>query len=101
MKDHNESQASYAGTLMVFLLGLAVGATTAILCAPNSGEETRKQLADKAEDLKEKADGLKKQVADAAAHWKDVASTKMHRIGSSVNDNNIGVEVAEPVGSDA
>ena len=101
MNEQNESQGSYAGTLMVFLLGIAVGATAAILCAPSSGPETRKQLVDRAGELKEKADSLKKQVADAATHWKDVASSKMQRIGSNPNENHIGVEVAEPVGSDA
>src|SRR5579862_551630 len=59
----NDDQGSMGSTLMVFLLGAAVGATCAILFAPMSGAETRQQIADKASDLKDKASGFKDQVA--------------------------------------
>jgi len=36
-----------------FLLGAAAGTLAGILLAPNSGEETRKKIADKATDLKD------------------------------------------------
>jgi len=36
-----------------FLLGLGLGVAVGILIAPASGEETRRQLADKAEELAE------------------------------------------------
>jgi gas vesicle protein len=36
-----------------FLCGVAAGALAGILLAPNSGEETRKIIADKATDLKD------------------------------------------------
>ena len=36
-----------------FLCGAAVGALAGILLAPDSGEETRKKIANKAKDLKD------------------------------------------------
>ena len=42
--------------LMAFLLGAAVGAGVALLLAPQSGEETRRQLGDRAKRLGEDVD---------------------------------------------
>jgi gas vesicle protein len=42
--------------LMAFLLGAAVGAGVALLVAPQSGEETRRQLGDKAKRLGDDVD---------------------------------------------
>lgn len=36
-----------------FLCGVAAGALAGLLLAPNSGEETRKKIAEKANDLKD------------------------------------------------
>ena len=36
-----------------FLLGAAAGAMAGVLLAPNSGEETRKKIADRATDIKD------------------------------------------------
>jgi gas vesicle protein len=80
MADHNETMGSYGSTLMVFLLGAAVGATVAILYAPMSGTETRAQIADKAGTLKDKATDLKDQVVEKASHWKEVASEKLSNL---------------------
>jgi gas vesicle protein len=77
MADHNENAGSYGSTLMVFLLGAAVGATVAILYAPMAGNETRAQIADRASTLKDKASGLKDQVVETASHWKEVATEKL------------------------
>jgi gas vesicle protein len=41
---------------MAFLLGAAVGAGVALLLAPQSGEETRRQLGDRAKRLGEDVD---------------------------------------------
>ncbi len=55
-----------ADTLLAFLLGAAVGAGVALLLAPQSGEETRKQIADKTrrlgDDLDHKLQGVKEEV---------------------------------------
>lgn len=77
MADHNENTGSYSSTLMVFLLGAAVGATVAILYAPMSGSETRAQIAEKAGTLKDKASELKDTVVEKASQWKDAATEKL------------------------
>jgi gas vesicle protein len=50
------SQDTSGGTIfMAFVLGAIAGAATALLLAPQSGEETRHLLADKAREGKDKA----------------------------------------------
>ena len=50
---------SSAGTvLMSFVLGAIAGAAIAVLYAPASGEETRKKLAEKTREGREKAETL-------------------------------------------
>lgn len=60
MSDHRTD------SLMAFLLGAAVGAGVALLLAPQSGEETRKQIADRTrrigDDLDHKLQGVKDEV---------------------------------------
>lgn len=60
MSDHRTD------SLLAFLLGAAVGAGVALLLAPQSGEETRKQIADRTrklgDDLGEKVQGVKSEV---------------------------------------
>ena len=58
MADRNDNMGSYGSSLVIFLLGAAVGATVAILYAPMTGAETRAQIADKAGTLKDKATDL-------------------------------------------
>ena len=48
-----------AGTVLVaFALGAIAGAAVALLYAPASGEETRRKLAEKAREGREKAEAL-------------------------------------------
>jgi|SwirhisoilCB1_FD_contig_31_2719082_length_431_multi_2_in_0_out_0_1 Gas vesicle protein len=77
MADRNENIGSYGSSLVIFLLGAAVGATVAILYAPMTGAETRAQIVDKAGTLKEKATDLKEQVVEKATQWKDAATEKL------------------------
>jgi gas vesicle protein len=44
-----------AAILMAFVLGAIAGAATALLWAPQTGEETRRLIADKAREGREKA----------------------------------------------
>ena len=74
MADRNDNLGT---SLIVFLLGAAVGATVAILYAPMSGTETRAQIADKASTLKDKATELKDQVVEKASTWKEAATEKL------------------------
>src|SRR5436190_1856107 len=54
MSDSREENGSIGTSLITFLLGVAVGATVAILYAPAAGTETRQQIAEKAGQLKDK-----------------------------------------------
>ncbi|MFO7655308.1 MAG: YtxH domain-containing protein [Candidatus Krumholzibacteriia bacterium] len=49
--------SSDSNNVMAFLLGAAAGAVTALLLAPNSGEETRRRLREGAEDIYEQGEG--------------------------------------------
>lgn len=53
------------GTLTAFLVGAAVGAGVALLCAPYSGEETRQLLARRGRDLKDRVTGAVDATKDA------------------------------------
>ena len=85
MADRNDNLGSYGSSLVIFLLGAAVGATVAILYAPMSGAETRAQLATRADDLKHRATDLKDQVVEKAAHWKDAAAEKLSNLAHKDN----------------
>ena len=45
-----------------FIVGGAIGALAGVLLAPKSGEETRKILADKAQEMAKRADETAKQI---------------------------------------
>jgi gas vesicle protein len=101
MADRNENLGSYGSSLVIFLLGAAVGATVAILYAPMSGMETRANIATKAEDLKHKATDLKDQVVEKASHWKDAAAEKLSALAHKDNAGeaaNAGLDGASQVG---
>ncbi len=58
MSDNNNT----AGTVLVaFALGAVAGAAIALLYAPTAGEETRRKLAEKAREGREKAEALARQ----------------------------------------
>jgi gas vesicle protein len=60
----SEDEGSSIGTsLVVFLLGVAVGAAAAILYAPMAGSETRARLSESAGKLKDRAVELGHEVA--------------------------------------
>src|SRR5437870_5267669 len=75
----NDENSTIGTSLLTFLLGVAVGATVAILYAPAAGEDTRRNLAEKAGQIKDKASELKDQVAERAVEWKDRAATMVTR----------------------
>lgn len=54
--------------LVAFLLGAAVGAGVALLIAPQSGEETRRQLGDRAKKLGDDIDEKVKSAKDEVKH---------------------------------
>ncbi|HUL75410.1 MAG TPA: YtxH domain-containing protein [Vicinamibacterales bacterium] len=49
---------SVGGVLVAFAVGAIAGAAVALLFAPATGEETRRKLAEKAREGRDKAEGL-------------------------------------------
>jgi gas vesicle protein len=70
--------------LSYFVAGLGIGAAVALLFAPQSGEKTRKQIADKAQDGKDfvtsKSRELRKQAEDLVDQGKDLVSKQKSRL---------------------
>ena len=86
MTDMRDDSSSIGMSLLTFLLGAAVGAAVAILYAPQTGVETRQQIAEKAGQLKDKASDIKDQVVDKASQWKDRAANMIQQAGERTAD---------------
>ena len=86
MSEIREDSSSIGTSLVVFLLGVAVGATVAILYAPQPGTETRAQLADKAGQLKDKAVELKGHAVEKAGEIKTQLSQKASELRDKASD---------------
>ncbi len=65
-----------------FVVGGAIGAIAGILLAPKSGEETRKLLADTAQEMAERADKTAKQIKVKA----DDAVSEIQKKGDEIKD---------------
>ncbi|MDR3675619.1 MAG: YtxH domain-containing protein [Acidobacteriota bacterium] len=67
-----------------FVAGMGIGAAIALLFAPQSGEETRKQIAEKAQDGKDyvtaKGRDIRKQAEDLVDQGKDLVSKQKARL---------------------
>src|SRR6185295_20020111 len=69
-----------AGTVIVaFVLGALTGAAVALLMAPASGEETRRLLADKAREGRERAEEAARQGRELWNRQKDNLNTAFER----------------------
>ncbi len=65
-----------------FVVGGAIGAVAGILLAPKSGEETRKLLADSAQDVARRADETAKQIQSRA----DDAVSDLQKKGEEIKE---------------
>jgi len=69
-----------AGTVVVaFVLGAITGAAVALLMAPASGEETRRLLAEKAREGREKASEAARQGREFVSRHKDTLTSAIER----------------------
>jgi gas vesicle protein len=69
-----------AGTVMLaFVLGAITGAAVALLMAPASGEETRRILADKAREGREKAGEAARQTRELWERQRETLGTAFER----------------------
>lgn len=79
----SKSSKDWGGYLTFFLLGAATGAAIALLFAPQEGEETRKLLSQKANELKDKAANLKEKASDYST---EVTKSAKERWGTLVEN---------------
>ena len=90
---------SAAGTVIVaFVLGALTGAAVALLVAPASGEETRRVLADKAREGREKATEAARQGREFVNRQKDTLSSAIER-GRDAYQQARGAAGRPPAGS--
>jgi gas vesicle protein len=72
--------AGAAGTVIVaFVLGALTGAAVALLVAPATGEETRRTLAEKARESRQRATEAARQGREFVNRHKDTISTAIER----------------------
>jgi gas vesicle protein len=62
----DESQSHAASNISWFLTGAFIGATAAILYAPQSGKQTRQYLSDKTQQGREAVESAGQDIADAS-----------------------------------
>ena len=76
MSDNNNS----AGTVLVaFALGAIAGAAIALLYAPASGEETRRKLAEKAREGRDKAEALAREGREFVDRQRETITAAVER----------------------
>ena len=76
----SSDQGNQAGTVLVsFILGAIAGAAVALLYAPGSGEETRRRLAEKARQGRERAEGLAREGREFLNRHRDDLTAAVER----------------------
>jgi gas vesicle protein len=69
-----------------FFVGTLIGATTALLLAPQSGEETRSQLRDKGIELKEKAEATYAEVIEKVEASTEELRAKTEELSAKLDE---------------
>ena len=76
MSNHENSSGP---VLLAFVLGAVAGAAVALLYAPTSGEETRRKLAEKAREGRDKAESVAREGRDFLARQRENLSAAVER----------------------
>jgi gas vesicle protein len=88
MSDNNNDLGAF---LAGFVIGGLVGAATALILAPQSGEETRAQIVSRSHDLRQAS-------GERVRHYRDVADTYTHeareRAGQALDNTRNRVQEA-------
>jgi gas vesicle protein len=78
------ANCNIATKVSYFVAGMGIGAAIALLFAPQSGEETRKQIVEKAQDGKDyvtaKSREIRKQAEDLVDQGKDLVNKQKARL---------------------
>jgi gas vesicle protein len=78
------ANCNIATKVSYFVAGMGIGAAIALLFAPQSGEDTRKQIAEKAQDGKDyvtaKSREIRKQAEDLVDQGKDLVNKQKARL---------------------
>ena len=70
---------SVGGVLVAFAVGAIAGATVALLFAPATGEETRRKLAEKAKEGREKAESMAREGREYFQRQRDNLTAAVER----------------------
>jgi gas vesicle protein len=90
-----------AGTVVVaFVLGAITGAAVALLMAPSSGEETRRVLAEKAREGRERASQAARQGREFVNRQKETVSSAIERGREAYEQARSGATRPESGGGD-
>lgn len=73
------NENSSGPVLLAFVLGAVAGAAVALLYAPASGEETRRKLADKAREGRDKAESVAREGPEFLARQRENLSAAVER----------------------
>ena len=82
------AKCDVATKVSFFVAGVGIGAAVALLFAPQSGEETRKQIAEKAQDGSDfvvaKSREIRKHAEDLVDSGKDLVSKQKARLADAL-----------------
>ncbi len=101
----SDQDADYGTFIVGFVIGGLVGAVTALLLAPQSGEETRTIIIEKGTEIKNKAaDSATQAIEEARVRADEYASTAKQRVseiqarskGSSQTAEEVELPAEEP-----
>ena len=82
----SESDSEFGAFVTGFVIGGLVGAATALLLAPQSGAETRAQIATKSEEIKQAGEHQFLEYRDKAETAVSQAQTRVHDTSSQVQE---------------
>ncbi len=92
-----DDSGAAATVVVAFVLGAVTGAAVALLMAPASGEETRRILADKAREGRDRASEAARQGREYVNRGKDTLSSAIDR-GREAYEQARGGSAGQPTG---
>ncbi|MFK7802241.1 MAG: YtxH domain-containing protein [Anaerolineae bacterium] len=87
MSERNESESSFGAFLAGFIIGGLVGAAVALILAPQSGEETRTQFAERSVDWRDR-------VNENRQNW----SENVNKMTNNASETLGGIDINSIVG---